>query len=163
MSCSTTPLRRIVFAAAALLLLGGLAGCMGMDSGGGGGLPAGLTATMDSPGASLDRPTALAVVNQYRSTTGAPPLTGDASLDAEAQTLAAAYAKTGKAPALPAGLVGIRASAGYNTFAETFSGWRNSPADAAVLGAARARRAGLAVAYDPGSSYGVYWILLLAG
>jgi len=158
---STRPFGRIALPAETILLAL-LAGCMGMDSGGGG-LPSGLTAQMDAPGASLDRPTALAVINQYRATTGAPPLTDDPGLDAQAQSLAAAYAKTGKAAAPGTGLVGLRASAGYANFAETFSGWRNSPADAAVLGNASARRAGLAVTYDPNSTYGVYWILVLAG
>jgi hypothetical protein len=154
--------RIALFAAAATAVLA-LAGCMGMDSGGGGALPAGLTAGMDAPGASLDRATAIAVLNQYRATTGAAQLSEDAALDTQAQTLAAAYARTGKAPALPGGLLGLRASAGYVNFAETFSGWRNSPADAAVLGNPSAHRAGLAVTYDPNSTYGVYWILVLAG
>ena len=144
------------------VLLAGLAGCMGMD-GGGGGLPAGLTASMATPGASLDRATALSVVNQYRATTGAAALADDPGLDAQAQALATTYARTGKAPPLPAGVTGLRASAGYANFAETFSGWRNSPADAAVLADQTARRAGLAAIYDANSTYGVYWILVLAG
>jgi hypothetical protein len=143
--------------AAALALT--LAGCGELE---GGGLAPGLVASMDAPGASLDRPTAIGVVNQFRATTGAPALTEDPSLDAQAQTLALAYSKTGSAPALPAGVTGLRASAGYTDFAETFSGWRNSPADAAVLGDAKTSRAGLAVVYDPNSTYGVYWILVLA-
>jgi uncharacterized protein YkwD len=128
-----------------------------------GGLAPGLVASMDAPGASLDRATALSVINQYRATTGAGTLTGDPSLDAEAHGLALAYSKSGKAPGLPAGATGLRASAGYQNFAETFSGWRNSPADAAVLGDPKARRAGLAAVYDANSTYGVYWILVLAG
>jgi len=146
---------RLVLGAA---LLAAVAACGEMA---GGGLAPGLVASMDAPGASLDRPTALSVINQFRGTTGAAALTEDPTLDAQAQSLAQAYAKTGKAPPLPAGAAGIRASAGYPTFAETFSGWRNSPADAAVLGSPQARRAGLAATYDPSSTYGVYWVLLL--
>jgi len=157
------PALRIALRTGAFAVLAGLGGCMGMDSGGGGGLAAGLTASMASPGANLDRPTALSMINQYRSTTGAGSLTEDSALDSQAQALAAAYAKSGKAPALPPGASGLRASAGYTTFAETFSGWRNSPADAAVLSDGKARRAGLAAVYDAGSDYGVYWILVLGG
>ena len=138
-----------------------LAACDLMGGGGGGTLSPGLTNSMASPTASLDRPTALGVINQYRGTVGAGALADDPGLDAQAQTLAAAYAKSGKPPAMPSGITGLRASAGYSNFAETFSGWRNSPNDAAALGDQKATRAGLATVYDPNSTYGVYWILVL--
>lgn len=143
--------------AAAALLMPALGAC----SGGGAPLSAGLTARMDQPGANLNRAEALGIVNAYRATTGAPALAGDAGLDTGAQALAAAYASTGNAPRLPPGTVAMRVSAGYPTFAETFSGWRNSPDDARVLADGRATRAGLGVAYDAGSTYGVYWVLVL--
>jgi hypothetical protein len=148
---------------AAVALMVALSGCdmFGNGGGGGGSLAPGLTAGMDRPGASLDRPTAFGVLNQYRATVGAGPLTDDPSLDAQAQGLAQAYAKTDKAPPMPAGLVGMRGSAGYANFAETFSGWRNSPADAAILGSAKATRGGLAAVYDATATYGVYWIFVL--
>lgn len=117
---------------------------------------------MDTPGASLNRTEALGILNHYRSTTGAGPLAGDAGLDSTAQALAADYARTGKLPRTPAGATGMRVSAGYANFAETFSGWRNSPADAGAIADAAARRAGLGVHYDANSTYGVYWVLLLA-
>jgi uncharacterized protein YkwD len=116
---------------------------------------------MDQPGASLNRAEALSILNAYRSTTGAPQLAGDASLDATAQSLAADYSRTGTPPRLPAGVAGMRVSAGYATFAETFSGWRNSPADAEVIAGVAMRRAGLGVAYGANSAYGVYWVLVL--
>ena len=146
---------------AVAVLLPMLAACDLMGSGGGGALSPGLSASMASPTASLDRPTALGLINQYRGTVGAGALTDDPSLDAQAQSLAAAYAKSDKAPGLPAGVTGLRASAGYSNFAETFSGWRNTPGDAAVLGDPKATRAGLATVYDPNSNYGVYWIFIL--
>lgn len=144
-------------AAAGLLTLM-LGGCMGV---GGGALAPGLAARMDQAGASLDRATALGIINDYRATAGAPALVPDAALDANAQALASAYASTGTAPRLPEGAVAMRVSAGYATFAETFSGWRNSPDDAKVLAATAATRAGLGVAYNSGSTYGVYWVLVL--
>jgi uncharacterized protein YkwD len=140
-------------AAAALML----AAC----SGGGGGLSAGLTAPMDRPGASLNRADALAILNDYRRTTGAAAMRADPLLDAMAQDLAVGYAQSGKSPALPPGAVALRVSAGYATFAETFSGWRNSPPDASVLAERAATRAGLGVTYDANSTYGVYWVLVL--
>jgi uncharacterized protein YkwD len=126
-----------------------------------GGIAPGLVATMDSPGATLDRGAAFGILNQYRGTVGAGSLTDDPALDTTAQNLAQTYASTGTAPQLPTGAIALRASSGYNDFAETFSGWRNSPPDSAVLTMAGATRAGLAEFYDPNSAYGVYWILLL--
>lgn len=116
---------------------------------------------MDQPGASLDRGEALGILNAYRTTTGAGPLAADAALDSDAQTLASGYARSGTPPTLPDGSLGLRVSAGYANFAETFSGWRNSPPDAAAIANPAATRAGLGVAYDPNSSYGVYWVLIL--
>ncbi len=145
-------------AAFAVALSLALAGC----SGGGAALSGGLTARMDQPGASLNRGEALGILNHYRATAGAGALTADAGLDSTAQGLAAAYAASGNAPALPAGAIGMRVSAGYANFAETFSGWRNSPADAAAIANASATKAGLGVAYDANSTYGVYWVLVLA-
>ena len=153
--------RAAVVALLAVALAPALAACDMMGTSGGGQLAPGLTASMAAPNANLDRASALGIINQYRATVGAGPLTDDPSLDATAQGLAAGYAKSNKAPAIPAGAVGLRASSGYSDFAETFSGWRNSPADAAVLATADARRAGIATVYDPNSTYGVYWIFVL--
>lgn len=116
---------------------------------------------MDQAGAQLDRTEALGIINHYRVTAGAQPLLPDSGLDGTAQTLAAAYAASGTPPALPAGAVAIRISAGYPNFAETFSGWRNSPADAAILAERTATRAGIGVTYAPNSTYGIYWVLVL--
>lgn len=130
-------------------------------SGGGGALSTGLTARMDQPGAQLDRGEALGIVNSYRAVSGVPPLRADAALDAEAQQLAAAYAASGRAPQRPGEITVMRVSAGYANFADTFSGWRNSPADAAALAQAGTSRAGIAVAYEDNSTYGVHWVLLI--
>lgn len=129
----------------------------------GGGLAPGLVAGMNAPGATLDRGAAFDLLNQYRATTGAGALTDDANLDAEALTLAQQYAASGTAPKLPPDATGLRVSAGYANFADTFSGWRNNPSDAAVLADAKAHKAGLASFYSPNSGYGVYWVLLVAG
>lgn len=135
---------------------------LGACSSGGGALSPGLAARMDTPGAQLNRVEALGIVNNFRTQNGAGALTDDAGLDAQAQQLATQYAKSGKQPAKPAGTVQIRYSAGYFTFAETFSGWRNSPTDAPALIDKSATKAGVAAIYDAGSPYGVYWVIILA-
>lgn len=147
--------------AATLALVAALGGCTAGAVSGGGGLAPGLTARMDAPGAVLNRAEALSILNAYRSSRGTPPLAPDTSLDTVAQSLATQYAASGATPSTPQGNTGMRLSAGYVNFAETFSGWRNSPADAAVIAAAGARRAGLGVAFNAASTYGTYWVLLL--
>lgn len=123
-------------------------------------LAPGLSARMDQPGASLDKAQAIDIINAYRATKGLPALISDPALDGTAQVLANQYAQTNTPPKTPQDLVVMKLSAGYATFAETFSGWRNNPADAAGL-TANATRAGVAVAFNQGSSYGIHWVLVL--
>jgi uncharacterized protein YkwD len=119
-----------------------------------------LSARMDQPNARLDSVQAINLVNAYRATRNMPPLVADAGLNGTAQALANQYAQTNIAPTKPQALAQMKLSAGYPTFAETFSGWRNNAADAVGL-AASASKAGIAVAYNPTSSYGIYWVLVL--
>jgi len=123
-------------------------------------LSPGLSARMDQPGASLDRAQAIGLVNAYRATNGLPALISDPALDGTAQALATQYSQTGTPPKTPQGLATMKLSAGYATFAETFSGWRNNPDDAAGL-RANATKAGVAVSFNPSSSYGIHWVLVL--
>ncbi|WP_332701335.1 CAP domain-containing protein [Devosia sp.] len=157
------PFKPAILPLAAVLAGLTLAACS-MGGGGGSGtaiaLAPGLSARMDQPGAGLDRAQAISIVNAYRATNGLPALTPDAALDGTAQALANQYAQTGTPPKTPQGLTVMKLSAGYATFAETFSGWRNNPADAAGLRASAAK-AGVAVAFNPTSSYGVHWVLVL--
>ncbi len=125
-------------------------------------LSPGLTQPMNRQGAEVNRVEALFLLNDYRRQQGAPAVRGDSVLDGIAQTLASNYAKTGAQPSLPPGATVMRLSAGYTTFAEVFSGWRNAPPDAAAIADVTTSRAGLGVAYDPTSSLGVYWVLVLA-
>jgi uncharacterized protein YkwD len=145
---------RLFLAGVAVLLL---AAC----STGGGGLLPGLTQQLDHPGASINRADALSTVNGYRASIGVGPLQEDASLDSLAQTLAARYAQSGQPPEKPGEALVVRYSAGYFTFAETFSSWRNSKPDAAALGDRRATRFGLGGTYNEHSPYGAYWVLVL--
>ena len=153
-------LRPAILPLAAIVTAVALAAC---SMGGGGtaiALAPGLAARMDQPGASLDRAQAIAMINAYRATNGLPALTPDPALDGTAQALATQYAQTGTPPRAPQDLTVMKLSAGYASFAETFSGWRNSPADAVAL-KATASKAGVAVAFNPSSTYGVHWVLVL--
>ena len=145
-------------AALAAIALGACS--MGGGSGTAIALAPGLSARMDQPGASLDRAQAISIINAYRATNGLPALTPDPALDGTAQALANQYAQTNSPPRAPQELTVMKLSAGYATFAETFSGWRNSPTDAVAL-KATATKAGVAVAYNPSSNYGVHWVLVL--
>lgn len=157
---SAFPRFNILALSAGLTALALLAGCVGGPSRGG--LAPGLTQSINAPGAQMDRVAALSIINQYRATRGTAPLSADAGLDAQAQALASQYAGSGTPPSMPSGLTAMRLSAGYENFAETFSGWRNSPADADVLASGSARRAGFAAVYNPNSAYGTHWVMVLA-
>ncbi|MEO6395760.1 MAG: CAP domain-containing protein [Devosia sp.] len=146
-------LPRLLIAAAIALILAACSSTIGLSPG--------LTARLDHAGAQPNRAEALAIINDYRRSAGRPALVADATLDAKAQALAQQYAGNGRPPAKPAGALDIRYSAGYFTFAETFSGWRGSPADAAVLANATATRAGIGGTYSDNSPYGAYWVLVL--
>lgn len=127
----------------------------------GGGLAPGLTARMDAPGARLDKGEAINIINQFRTSKNTAPLSLTANLNDLAQALAQKYAQTGTAPKLPKQAVAMRVSAGYVNFAETFSGWRSTKANASALVEESYKKAGLGVAYSASSTYGVYWVLLL--
>jgi len=129
-----------------------------------GALSPGLTARMDQGGANLDRAEAINLINQFRATRGANPLVIDPSLNASAQELAAGYASSSNRPTKPDdGILQMQLSAGYPTFANTFSGWRSRTSDAAAIADPDATRVGIGVAYAPNSTFGVHWVLLLAG
>lgn len=135
-----------------------IAGCSGPAT-----LPVGLTARMDTPGASPKTAEALTIINQLRASRGAPALRIDETLNAEAKTLAGRYAGSGTAPKKPDGADAILVSAGYPNFAETFSGWRSRETNVEVLTDTSHTRVGLGVVYSANSTYGVHWVLLLSG
>ena len=143
--------------AAVLFIALGLAACSPS-----GGLAPGLVARVDATGARLDTAVALGLVNDLRRSRGVPVLARDAALEQKAQEAANTYARTGKSPNRPDGAARILTSAGYLTFAETFSGWRGSGTDTDALADPGMRRAGLAVTWDGNAEFGSYWVLLLA-
>jgi uncharacterized protein YkwD len=143
------------FAVAAILAIT-LAGCSSTR------LSDGLTQRMDSGTAQLNSAEAIGIINHYRSTVGVGVLMEDPALSAQAKTIATTYAKTGRQATKPEGTSEIRYSAGYSTFAETFSGWRNSDQKSLVMSGSSVTRAGIAVVYEENSPYGVYWVVIVA-
>lgn len=129
-------------------------------------------------GASLDANDAAATINLYRKNNGLSQV----ALDPGLTTLAQAYARDLADAAArgeqirPDGKLGTRlaaaghpgaaakenVSAGYYTFAEAFSGWRDSERHRATMLMADASSMGIAAVYVPGSKYKVYWVLVLA-
>ena len=134
-----TTLARLAIAA---ILTIALAGCSSTR------LSDGLTQRMDSGTAQLNKGEAIGIINHYRSTVGAGPLIEDPALSAQA--------------AKPEGTSEIRYSAGYATFADTFSGWRNSGQESLVMAGKSVTRAGIAVVYEENSPYGFYWVVIVA-
>jgi uncharacterized protein YkwD len=131
---------------------------------------------LDQPGRKLDLPSSLGMINLYRANNGQPPLATDASLQRLAEAAAARMASENRVLTeadltLPAAFAanGIKAtsystnlSAGYRTFAETFSGWREAKQQNAHMLMPGPRRAGLAAAWRPGSKYEIFWVLIVA-
>lgn len=130
-------------------------------------LPQGLTASMATNGAALNRQEALGLLNQYRAANNLPMFTLDPSLTQLAERAAAKYANDGNtngALSLVAGESQASAlfSAGYDNFADTFSGWRGAARDVKTLSQPNATRAGLAVKHDANSNFGTHWVLLVS-
>ncbi|HXY58468.1 MAG TPA: CAP domain-containing protein [Methylocystis sp.] len=127
-------------------------------------------------GAAVDQDAARDMISQYRRNNGLGALALDDRLSAAAQRLADEMAS--RSAVVPQSALNLErrleaagvqtksgaanVSAGYQTLAEAFSGWRQSPPHNARMLAAGARRMGLATAYAKKGKYRVYWALLLA-
>ncbi|MBV5262965.1 CAP domain-containing protein [Pinisolibacter aquiterrae] len=130
---------------------------------------------LDIGGRSVDPASSLSMINQYRANNGLQPLIWDQGLarvaQAEVDQMAAAdrvhsTADAGLDRQLQGAGIGYASflanfSAGYRTFAEAFSGWRESKQHNATMLAAKASRVGLATAYAPNSKYKIFWTLVV--
>jgi uncharacterized protein YkwD len=135
-----------------------------------------LYRSMAAPGASLDAAAARDMISLYRRNNGLGGLTLDPALmeqaRAQAQTMAARDKLSHElSGSLTARLNGAgfhksaaveNVSAGYDTMAEVFSGWRQSPPHNANLLAPGMKRMGVAAAYNPKTRYKVFWTLVMA-
>ncbi|MGB9272081.1 MAG: CAP domain-containing protein [Pseudolabrys sp.] len=128
------------------------------------------------PGAELDAAAAASMISGYRANNGLPTVSLDSELMRLAQAQAEVMAKRDKldhgagkpfvqrlkASGYDAKTAAENISAGYQTFAEAFSGWRDSNPHRANMLLAGATRMGIAAVYTPASKYKVYWSLILA-
>lgn len=127
------------------------------------------------PGAELDATSAASMISGYRANNGLPAVTLDPELMKLAHAQAEVMAKRDKldhgagrpfvqrlkASGYDAKRAAENVSAGYHTFAEAFSGWRDSNPHRANMLLAGATRMGIAAVYTPASKYKVYWSLIL--
>ena len=130
---------------------------------------------LDIGGHSVDPASSLSMINQYRGNNGLAPLVWDPTLARVAQAQADQMAGKDRVHSTEeAGLdrelagAGIaygsflaNFSAGYRTFAEAFSGWRESAKHNATMLDRRASKVGLATAYAPNSKYKIFWTLVV--
>ncbi len=136
-----------------------------------------------SPGAaeklaavSLDPAAAGRILNAYRASNGLGAVRPDPRLMGMAQRQADAIAKANALSHDAAGAFGSRVEAaglnsaraaenlggGYFSTEEAFAGWRQSSAHNANMLMPEATRYGIALAKDPRTSYGAWWVLVLA-
>lgn len=130
---------------------------------------------LDIGGRAVDPASSLSMINQYRGNNGLQPLVWDVGLariaQAQVDQMAAAdrvhsTTEAGLDRALQGAGIGYTSflanfSAGYRTFAEAFSGWRESQQHNATMLSAKASRVGLATAYAPNSKYKIFWTLVV--
>jgi uncharacterized protein YkwD len=153
----------------------GLAGCA--EGPGTSTRPAFYT-NLAQPGARLNEANARDMINGYRATQNVPQVQLSSSLNTLARSYAAALATNAKTARtvrpdgrLKARLVSVgynaadvneSVTAGYHTFAEAFSGWRDSTPHRKVMLMSNATEMGIAAAYAPNTKYKVYWVLIMA-
>ena len=130
---------------------------------------------LDHTGGTVDPASSLSMINMYRGNKGLPPLTWDPALARVAQGQVDRMAAVDKVHSvedarldgdLAGAGIGYKSflanfSAGYRTFAEAFSGWRESKVHDATMLAPRATRIGLATAQAPNSKYKIFWTLVV--
>ena len=130
---------------------------------------------LDISGRAVDPASSLSMINQYRANHGLPALTWDPALARVAQAQSDDMARLDRVRSteeaqLPTAFAGVgigyasylaNFSAGYRTFAEAFSGWRESKVHDATMLSPRASRIGLATAQAPNSKYKIFWTLVV--
>ena len=131
---------------------------------------------LDLTGHQVDGPSSIGMINQYRGNNGLRPLQWNPVLAQVAHQAADRMAQAGKVLSSDEIHLGdalnqsgyryktftANFSAGYRTFAEAFSGWRELHENNAHMLDGHATEVGLATALVPGSKYQVFWALVLA-
>ena len=129
-------------------------------------------------GGQLDPNNALNLINSYRQSQGVGAVSLNPALMSLAKGYAASLASNAKTNrnVQPDGKLNARlqsagyqaadveesVTAGYHTFAEAFSGWRDSPPHRKTMLMKNATDMGIAAAYAPNTRYRVYWVLVMA-
>ena len=130
---------------------------------------------LDQTGGAVDPASSLSMINLHRANKGLAPLVWDAGLARVAQGQVDRMAAADRVHSveearldgdLGAAGIGYKSflanfSAGYRTFAEAFSGWRESKTHDATMLAPRATRVGLATAQAPHSKYKIFWTMVV--
>lgn len=135
-----------------------------------------FTRYYDHPGATLDIPSTVEIINQYRLSQGKAPLTFDprlANLAAQSartlgqySSLRAGQRKSGSLEKrlTDAGIAHTGAqeiiAAGYPTFARTFSSWRSVPSQSKILADDTLTSFAIATHYSGQTSLGIYWVFI---
>ncbi|HLL27885.1 MAG TPA: CAP domain-containing protein [Xanthobacteraceae bacterium] len=130
-----------------------------------------------SPDAKVNGEVAASMISDYRRANGLAAVELDPTLTRMAEDHARVMAKLDKVTHDPGGrgltqrlqAVSFNAKAaaenvgaGYQTLAEAFSGWRDSPSHNKNMLMPVVTKMGIATAYAPKSKYKVYWALVLA-
>ncbi|MEP1441943.1 MAG: CAP domain-containing protein [Hyphomicrobiales bacterium] len=132
---------------------------------------------LESPTAQLDVQDAVRVISTYRVSKGLAPVQVDPELVLLAQSHANAQAKANKVGHKIGGSFSQRVktlnqtrsvsvenvSAGYRSFAEAFSGWRDSKRHNANLLNQGVTRFGIAKSVNSKSKFKVFWTLVMTG
>ncbi|WP_310618454.1 CAP domain-containing protein [Flexibacterium corallicola] len=132
---------------------------------------------LESYQASVDVYEASGMISAYRAQFGLPPVYADKKLSRVAQSRSAEVAALkGQKPSdreilgntlaeqgVYTSYVVENTSSGYRSWAEAFSGWRQSPKHNKVMLDPNIERIGLATTYDPQSKYKVFWALVAVG
>jgi uncharacterized protein YkwD len=132
---------------------------------------------LSAPGAEVDSQAAASMISGYRQNNGRGPVTIDPVLTQIAKSHALEMAgKTKVGHDVGSGNLDVRAAkagyayariaenvaGGYQTLAEAFSGWRDSPDHKKNMLMPQATRIGIAVAQAPGFKYKVFWAMVVA-
>jgi uncharacterized protein YkwD len=126
--------------------------------------------------AKLDVGAAQSMISGYRTNNGLGPVTIDPELMTLASEQAHAMAAHDKLDhnvwrpfqeriqhsSFDAAVAVENIAAGYDTLAEAFSGWRDSPPHRANMLNPNVTKMGIAAVYAPASKYKVFWSLILA-
>jgi uncharacterized protein YkwD len=130
-----------------------------------------------SADAKVNTAAAASMISDYRRANGLAAVEFDPTLTRMAEDHARAMAKADKVTHDPGGrglkqrlqavsfnakVAAENVGAGYQTLAEAFSGWRDSPSHNKNMLMPAATKMGIATAYAPKSKYKVYWALVLA-